>query len=193
MTLNTLASDPARPLVAEHFAATEFLIVPGLGNSGPDHWQTQWQHELRAQRVEQANWHEPDLEQWATAVETTLLGRPRPTVVIAHSFGCLASVLAAARQPARVQALFLAAPADPERFSGTAKLRQQPPVPTLLVASRNDPHMAFADAVIWAQYWHSRFIDAGAVGHINPASGHGRWDDGWSTLTELLVYQEAAI
>lgn len=116
----------------------------------------------------------------------------RPAVVIAHSFGCLASVVAATRQPAQVQALFLAAPADPERFSCTPDLRKQPPVPTMQVISRNDPYMVFGDAIRWAARWNARVSKACAAGHINPASGHGRCNDGWSALTELSVYQASA-
>ena len=37
------------------------LIIPGLGGSGPVHWQTRWQEKLStARRVEQADWDRPD-------------------------------------------------------------------------------------------------------------------------------------
>lgn len=33
------------------------LIVPGLFDSGPDHWQSHWQRALpTAERVEQSDW-----------------------------------------------------------------------------------------------------------------------------------------
>jgi predicted alpha/beta hydrolase family esterase len=35
----------------------DLLIVPGLGGSGPDHWQTRWEQKLStARRVEQSDW-----------------------------------------------------------------------------------------------------------------------------------------
>ena len=40
------------------------LIVPGVNNSGPDHWQSLWQARLpRALRAEQENWEWPDCEE----------------------------------------------------------------------------------------------------------------------------------
>ena len=36
-----------------------------------------------------------------------------------------------------------------------------------------------------AQRWGSRFVDAGAVGHINARSGLGAWDQGLDLLREL--------
>ena len=38
---------------------TTILLVPGLGNSGPQHWQTLWAQRHHYPRVQQANWHQP--------------------------------------------------------------------------------------------------------------------------------------
>ena len=47
----------------------EILIVPGLNNSGPDHWQTRWQEKLStAHRIEQKNWDQPDHAAWTHAI-----------------------------------------------------------------------------------------------------------------------------
>lgn len=166
-------------------ARTQCLLVPGLGNSEPSHWQSRWQPQLRAERVDQADWYTPDLEPWAAAVEAALLALSQPAMLVAHSFGCLASVVAATRQPARVRALFLVAPADPARFDCAHALIVAPDAPARLVASRDDPYMAFDQARRWARQWQAELVDAGAVGHINPDSGHGDWPDGLKALAEF--------
>ncbi|MFP5455774.1 MAG: alpha/beta hydrolase, partial [Alphaproteobacteria bacterium] len=41
------------------------LIVPGLDNSGPDHWQTLWQARRDdCRRVDLGCWSEPDRRIW---------------------------------------------------------------------------------------------------------------------------------
>ena len=38
----------------------DIIIVPGLGGSGPMHWQTRWQKRLStAKRVHQKDWDAP--------------------------------------------------------------------------------------------------------------------------------------
>ena len=45
------------------------IFVPGLGGSGPDHWQTLWQPAFDdALRVEQADWNKPERAQWIAAL-----------------------------------------------------------------------------------------------------------------------------
>jgi predicted alpha/beta hydrolase family esterase len=78
-----------------------------------------------------------------------------------------------------VQAALLVAPPDAEasadmpefmrRFMSDAVL----PFPSILVGSNNDHYTALAAAQHLARLWGSRFVNAGAVGHINTESGHG--------------------
>jgi uncharacterized protein len=38
-------------------ADCDILVIPGLGGSGPEHWQTRWEGRLStARRVEQDDW-----------------------------------------------------------------------------------------------------------------------------------------
>src|SRR6185369_10156138 len=93
------------------------LIVPGLGNSGPDHWQSRWQAlEPGAIRVVQDDWETPDLPRWADKVTAALGAVVAPAWIVAHSFGSLAAVVAAMRIPEKVAGAFLVAPADPQNF-----------------------------------------------------------------------------
>ena len=39
--------------------------LPGLYNSGPQHWQTYWENEYGFKRIEQNNWDEPVCDDWS--------------------------------------------------------------------------------------------------------------------------------
>jgi predicted alpha/beta hydrolase family esterase len=171
---------PVRPL-------RPTLIVPGLGDSGPGHWQTWIEGRLPCtSRVNQPDWGLPDLDAWAQRIREAVDGCALPPVIIAHSFGVLASVQASRQTTRRIGAALLVAPADPEVFGYAGLLPKHPlPFPTILVGSRSDPWMAFDQARLWASRWGSRFVDAGYVAHINTDSGHGRWPLGLSLLNEL--------
>ena len=48
------------------FSDYRVLIVPGLHNSGPEHWQSRWQRLYpQFERVEQDDWNLPDLAAWS--------------------------------------------------------------------------------------------------------------------------------
>src|ERR1700755_1324778 len=69
---------------------TSLLIVPGLGGSGPDHWQSQWEAiDMRCTRVEQRDWDRPVLSDWVETLERAVLAAPGEVVLVAHSLGCI--------------------------------------------------------------------------------------------------------
>ncbi|OFA04618.1 alpha/beta hydrolase [Duganella sp. HH101] len=160
------------------------LIAPGLHNSGPEHWQSRWQRLFPwFERVGQDAWDQPDLPRWSARVDQVRGGDPRPTLIVAHSFGSLATVHSVARDPSGVAGVLLVAPADPDKFGVAAQLPQQAlPVPSILVGSTSDPWMAAPRAEQWARRWSSRFINGGPLGHINAESGLGDWPEGLETL-----------
>ncbi len=163
------------------------LIVPGLGDSGRNHWQTWLQgRENTAVRVTQDDWNDPDLARWASRVRDSLDRAPGPVWVVAHSFGCLASVRAVAARPHPVTGALLVAPADPDRVGAGKSLPTAPlPFPSLLVASTTDPWLKLSTATLLANQWGSRLINLGAAGHINADSGYGPWPEGERLLREL--------
>jgi hypothetical protein len=170
-------SAPALAALSRQLAAFDILIVPGRGNSGPAHWQTRLEAGLPgARRVLQREWDQPVLDDWSVEVTAMAARVRKPVLAVAHSFGCLATAAALLDHDAPIAAALLVAPANPDRFAiPFARLQRSLPVPTLLVASRNDPWMSHADALGWAAQWDSEVVDAGFAGHINVASGHGHW------------------
>lgn len=163
------------------------LIVPGLGGSGPEHWQTWWQTQVPdAVRVEQADWHTPDLERWARRVGAALEQTGEPAWLVAHSFGCLAAVHAALARPGRVAGAFLVAPADPARFGlDTVLPATALPFPALLIASEDDPWMSLPRAHEWAGRWGCACLSLGRAGHINVEAGYGPWPQGLGLFASL--------
>ena len=67
------------------------LTVPGLGNSGPGHWQTQWEGTLpHCYRVDLGLWEDPHRNTWVNKINLAVQRADRPVVLVAHSLGCLA-------------------------------------------------------------------------------------------------------
>jgi predicted alpha/beta hydrolase family esterase len=92
-----------------------------------------------------------------------------------------------------VEGGFLVAPTDVERANGPRQIRSFAPVPksrlpvaTMLVGSENDPCMTLQAARLLALSWRSIFVNAGAAGHINVASGHGPWPTGKTLLNGFV-------
>ncbi len=179
------------------------LIVPGIHNSGPEHWQSRWEAELAgAYRVEQDNWETPTLGEWTASLAEAVRRNPG-AVLVAHSLGCaLVAHLSRISGGRRIGGALLVAPAEVNRNGPVGQLlhgfspmpRQRLPFPTTVAASRNDPFVSLDQAAAFAQGWGSRFVDLGEAGHINVDSGHGAWPEGRRLLTELIdrVMDEAA-
>jgi uncharacterized protein len=180
----------------EPVSAPLVLIVPGLGGSGADHWQSLWRKRFpRYARVVQRDWDRPDLEAWLAALGEAVRAQRERVVVVAHSLGCVLVAQAASRQPdLPVRAALLVAPADvdspahtPDMLRGFGPVPLAPlPFPATVVASRNDPYVAIDRARQFADAWGAGFVDAGELGHINAASGLGDWSDGRRHLADLI-------
>ncbi|MGI5169349.1 RBBP9/YdeN family alpha/beta hydrolase [Spirillospora sp. CA-253888] len=172
------------------------LTVPGYQSSGPAHWQTLWERAdpARFTRVEQRDWDLPEVADWTAALDEAVAARPEPVLLAAHSLGCVTVARWAAERPERasaVRAALLVAPADVERLpdlplgSFAPISRARLPFPATVVASQDDPYMAFDRAKDFAAAWGAEFVDAGAAGHINADSGLGEWPEGRRLLDGL--------
>ena len=179
--------------------ASNVLLLPGLFNSAPDHWQSHWERAYGYVRVEQHDWERPLRGDWMNRLEEVLLDCDEPAVLVAHSLGCLLTAAWAAhsRQTARVKAALLVAPPDvelpslqaelPVLYSWSPVVRQRLPFPSLLLGSQDDPYCSLERAQEFAQAWGSEFMDTGKSGHINAETGFGPWTDGHSLLQKLIV------
>lgn len=164
------------------------VIVPGLRNSDERHWQSLWQARLpNSKRIQLDNWNTADLDKWKAGIRTELNRLDKPAVVIAHSFGTLASASIAAEFPEKIAALFLVAPADPDKFRIAQRLPKTPlRVPATIIASSNDPWLTDSKAAYWALLWGTDFLRLKNVGHINSESNLGFWQEGVQLLRQLL-------
>jgi uncharacterized protein len=180
-----------------HGDPVRLLVIPGLRDSGPAHWQTwlEGQYLKRAHRVRQADWDAPDLLFWAARIRDTLARHPPSRwVAVAHSFGCLALLrylleCDAAGEPSGVQGALLVAPADPAKFGVALQLPlSRLAVPTVLIASETDPWMRFESACRWSRVWGSRLVSLGDAGHINTESGFGPLPQAKS-IVETMIHR----
>lgn len=153
------------------------LVIPGLHDSPPGHWQTWLQAQHRdAVRVQQRDWTTPDVERWAARVASTVeRAGPGPWIAVAHSFGVLALLRGLALDPELpIAAALLVAPADPDKFGIGGLLPAGPlPLPTTLVLSHTDPWLSLSAGLRWSRCWGSRVLDLGDAGHVNVAAGFG--------------------
>lgn len=169
----------------------KLLIVPGLGGSEPDHWQSRWEHNFaHTARVFQDDWDNPHLTAWIEKLVFSVETQP-DSLLVAHSLGCALIAHAAARFPhLPIAGALLVAPADidnapivPEHLGsfGSVPLKQLP-FPTLTIVSTDDPYITPERARAFSAAWGSALVDVGSCGHINVAAGFGPWPVGETIL-----------
>lgn len=176
----------------------QLVIVPGLGDSGPQHWQTLWEHKYGAARVRQDDPDSPTPEGWSARLQEVIEATPGELVLVGHSCGVPTIVHWATLYGGheRVRGALLVAPTDVEApetlapYPAAGHMAPLPmtelPFPALVIASENDPYSSFERAAEMAAAWDAEFVSAGEAGHINVASGHGEWEGGEVLLSECL-------
>ncbi|MDE3254095.1 MAG: alpha/beta hydrolase [Bacteroidota bacterium] len=173
---------------------TQYLIIPGLGNSGPEHWQTYFESESdQCKRILQNEWDAPDCSEWIRNIQQTLEAYdPNDVVLIGHSLGCATIAHWAAKYQIRIKGAMLVAPSDLEAPAYQFPATGFAPIPlntlpfrSIVVASEDDPWVSLERAKFFAGHWGSEFVNIGKAGHINAASGHFRWDEGLAILKTL--------
>ncbi len=168
--INALKDNPAPAT-----PAPVILTVPGLGNSGPGHWQTEWEARLpRCRRVDLGLWEDPHRNTWVNKLNLAIQRAEGPVVLAAHSLGCHAVAWwAEYEQPRRpvaggpveagtVIGALLVAPPDVEDRPLDRRLTRFAPVPeaalpfpAIVVASRNDPYLTMTQARHLAREQHA--------------------------------------
>ena len=174
---------------------SNILLLPGWQNSGPGHWQTEWEVRHGYHPVEQHDWKHQLRGDWSARLEETVADAGGPVVLAAHSLGCILTAWWAAhtRHAHKVRGALLVAPGDVERPNLAAQItgwtpivRQALPFPAVLVGSRDDPYCSFERAQALAGAWGARFVDSGPRGHINADSDLGDWPEGHALLRALM-------
>ncbi|MBN8220995.1 MAG: alpha/beta hydrolase [Spirochaetes bacterium] len=174
----------------------KLVIIPGLGDSGPEHWQTLWEKKFTGSiRVRQRDWDFPDLQSWIAALQTVVEAEHSNLILVGHSLGvALVAHWAAKHNATHVRGALLVSPSDvdspahtPEVVRGFAPMPlQKLPFKSIVVASSNDTFVSTERARFFANQWKSEFIDLGPQGHINAASGLGLWEEGQKILARLI-------
>jgi serine hydrolase len=166
------------------------LIVPGLRDHVPQHWQTLLALRLpRVRTVAPMGRDNLDCAARVDAIERAARAIDGPIVLVAHSGGVIAAVHWAEQTRRAVRGGLLATPADfdepmPAGYPTMQALRaggwfpiprHRLPFRSIVAASRNDPLARYERVTALARAWGSELVDLGAVGHLNPASGFGDW------------------
>jgi len=172
------------------------LTLPGWHNSGADHWQTHWEAALpNIARVEQDDWDAPLYGPWAERLTQAVAAAGRPVILVAHSLGTSLATRWAVETgaPGVAGALLVATtdrdrwesePGEPQGFAPMVLSRL--PFASTVIASTDDPRCDFDRSRLFADAWGSRFVEAGALGHIGSATRLGTWPQGLVWLGELI-------
>jgi predicted alpha/beta hydrolase family esterase len=165
------------------------------------HWQTLLATQLlecgvKVRTVPPLGREDLDCATKVAAIEREARTIDGPLILVAHSGGVIMVAHWAQQSQRPVQGALLATPPDferpmPEGYPTIAALRaagwlpvprKRLPFPSIVAASLNDPLGSIERVAELAQAWGSRFVDIGRVGHLNPASGFGKWP-----LAEVFV------
>ncbi len=175
-------------------ASPRALLLPGLYDSGPEHWQSHWERsDSTLRRVIQRDWVAPARDEWVATLERAVELSGPDVVLVGHSTSCALVASWAAQTARTVRGALLVAPSDTEAASypvGPTGWQPMPmgllPCPSVVVMSVNDEYVSVARATAFAEAWGSRLVNIGAAGHINSASGLGDWPAGRSLLERLI-------
>ena len=180
---------------------TSVLILPGLTNSGPEHWQTLWEKQFNLKRVNQDNWNSPICDDWVERLEQSIRQADDKVVLVSHSLACILVVKWAEKYPRSIGGALLVAPSDTESVNYPPEAKGFSPIPlkklpfaSIVVASSNDPYVTLKRAQQFAQAWGSNFVSIGEKGHINSASHLGIQNDGvTSTYLDKIFSKEQGV
>jgi uncharacterized protein len=160
------------------------FTVPGLYNSGPQHWQTHWEKEYGFTRIEQKEWETPVCDDWLQTIDEAVTKyRLNDVILIGHSLACCTIVRWAEKYKRVIKGALLVGPSDVEAPSYPPGTKGFSPI---VIASSNDEYVTMERAKEFAANWGSELINAGDLGHINSSSNLGNWPFGYSILKKLM-------
>lgn len=180
--------------------APTLLLIPGLRDEAPGHWQSilagQWPGAVSLPALGRKN---IDLAARLVQIEAAVQAIEGPVVLVAHSGGAVATVHWAQRTRAAIHGALLATPplfagplgpefpelAEFQRHGWSPVPRSPLPFRSIVAASRNDPLGSYEGVSELARDWNARVFDLGHSGHLNPASGFGLWPTALDLVREL--------
>ena len=172
-----------------------YLLIPGGGGSGADHWHHRWATSLpNCSWVDQADPNGGTRAEWVATINNAVTASSTPAVLVAHSLACIAVAHLAAAHDGPVAAALLVAPADIDgdwAKPDSLYKRFQPipmhpfPFPTTVVASTNDPFLALDRARSLATAWGAELEIAGDHLHLGSDALLDTWLAGQVHLEEL--------
>jgi predicted alpha/beta hydrolase family esterase len=172
----------------------EVITLPGLWNSGPQHWQTHWERKHpEFRRIQHRDWDHPQRDEWLAELDVAIAGSRGAPILAAHSLSCaLVAQWAQSGSPLKIAGAFLVAPSDteapgyPKEAVGFAPMPMAKlPFPSIVVASSDDEYVSIERARAFAQAWGSKLVEIGDAGHINGVSGYGEWPEGERMLLDF--------
>ncbi len=173
---------------------TSYFIIPDLGDSGMDHWQTYFENSgANFKRIIQKEWDATLCTDWVTTVEKSISMYDHAKVVLlGHSLDCATVAHWARQYQKKIRGTLLVAPSDIKNPVYTFPAMEFNPIPkekinfkTIVVARSNDPWGPLKRAKYFADRLGSEFLDIGEAGHINAAFDHGEWKEGLAILKKL--------
>ena len=172
---------------------SQLFILPGLGNSGEQHWQTLWENQFGFTRIIQRDWETPVCDEWIATIEKDLESYDSKNVIlIGHSLACTTVAYWAKKYNRKIKGALLVAPSDTEADTyppGTTGFKPVPlmtlPFKSIVVASSDDYYVRIERAKLFADSWGSDFYNIGNAGHINVDAGFGEWNEGLKFLQQL--------
>lgn len=172
---------------------TPKVIIPGFGGSGEGHWQTRWETDsVEYDRIAPKSFDRPDLADWLSSLEETVVRQSKAPILVAHSLGCLLAAEYLHCSKANVAGVFFVAVPDPD--GPNFPIDQAPdfatfsrdllPCPSLIVASDNDPYSEGSYTLKIAHAWGAKVVNIGNKDHISDV---GDWDQGRNLLTAFCA------
>jgi len=176
------------------------LIIPGYGDSSPNHWQGVWlEHFPNAVKVIQKDWINVDSHEWVQTLDSAIRLALQPIILVGHSLGCSMILYwinskESKKSIHKIKGALLVALPDPksEAYRALSIKGFDPlslnklPFPSILVTSANDPFLSVEQARYFADRLGSEFVNIGKRGHIGEDSGLGEWKEGKALLKKLL-------
>ena len=185
--------EPYKLLFTVKMTQPIIFTLPGLYNSGPQHWQTYWEKEYGFTRINQRDWNTPDIEDWINNIDSIVARhQAKQVVLVAHSAACCALANWAGKFKRKIKGALLVAPSDTEAPSYPAGTVGFKPMsldplgfPSIVIASNNDEYVSLERARYFADRWGSEFAFICKAGHINSDSKLGNWAVGYQLLQRL--------